>query len=61
MFNGEVDHIESPPRDDSQQGSEQTTPTKVVSSPELEDTKPSVDEPSDPQVGKLNWHTDLVT
>lgn len=52
MFNGEVDHVESPSRDDSHQESETTTPSKEIA--EVEDFKPSADEPGDPQVCTLN-------
>lgn len=48
MFNGEVEHNESPPRDDLKNESEQTTPTKAIT--EVEDSTPSADAPSDPQV-----------
>lgn len=53
MFNGEVDHVESPSRDDSYQESEKTTPTKAIT--EVEDFQPSVDEPSDPQDDMDFW------
>ena len=44
MFNGEVEHVESPPSE------QQTTPTKMITE-EPEDSKPSTaDTPSDPQV-----------
>lgn len=58
MFNGEVDHVESPSRDDSHQESETTTPSKEIA--EVEDFKPSADEPGDPQVCTLNRLSDLV-
>lgn len=52
MFNGEVEHLESPPRDDLKEESEQTTPSKVITG--QENFKPAADEPSDPQVQTLN-------
>ncbi|XP_058941253.2 AP-3 complex subunit delta-1 isoform X1 [Pocillopora verrucosa] len=53
MFNGEVDHVESPSRDDSHQESETTTPSKEIA--EVEDFKPSADEPGDPQDDMDFW------
>ncbi|RMX51650.1 hypothetical protein pdam_00021484 [Pocillopora damicornis] len=53
MFNGEVDHVESPSRDDSHQESETTTPSKEIT--EVEDFKPSADEPGDPQDDMDFW------
>ena len=48
MFNGEVEHPESPPREDAKEENEQTTPSKVITV--QEDSKPAADEPRDPQV-----------
>ncbi|KAJ7386345.1 AP-3 complex subunit delta-1 [Desmophyllum pertusum] len=53
MFNGEVEHIESPPGDDLKEESEQTTPTKMIT--DVEDFKPSADEPSNPQDDMDFW------
>ncbi|XP_078354382.1 AP-3 complex subunit delta-1-like [Oculina patagonica] len=53
MFNGEVEHDESPPRDDLKKESNQTASTKVVT--EVEDFKPSADAPSDPQDDMDFW------
>ena len=47
MFNGEVEHLESP-KNELEEENVQTTPSKVIT--ELEDSKPSVDTPSDLQV-----------
>ena len=51
MFNGEVDHPETPPREDEKEDSEQKTPSKVITV--QEDYKPAADEPSDPQVQRM--------
>jgi len=47
MFNGEVEHLESPTHELEDESS-QKTPSKVIT--ELEDFKPSEDTPSNPQV-----------
>ena len=47
MFNGEVDHPESP-KNELEDESPQKTPSKVIT--ELEDFNPSADTPNDPQV-----------
>ena len=46
MFNGEVEHPESP-KNELEEESPQKTPSKVIS--ELEDFNPSADTPNDPQ------------
>ena len=46
MFNGEVEHPETPPREDEKDDSEQTTPSKEITG--QEDSKPS-----DPQVQRM--------
>lgn len=51
MFNGEVEHPETPPREDEKDKSEQKTPSKAIAG--QEDSKPAVDEPSDPQVQRM--------
>ena len=51
MFNGEVEHPESPPREDAKEDSEQTTPSKAITG--QEDSKAVADEPSDPQVKRM--------
>ena len=51
MFNGEVEHPESPPREDAKEDSEPTTPSKVTTG--HEDSKPAADELSDPQVQRM--------
>lgn len=51
MFNGEVDHPETPTREDEKEDSEQKTPSKVITV--QEDSKPAADEPSDPQVQRM--------
>ena len=51
MFNGEVEHPESPPREDGGDDSEEETPSKVITM--QEDSKPAADGPGDPQVKRL--------
>lgn len=53
MFNGEVEHPESPPREDAREDSEQETPSKVIQ--EQEDSKPAADGPGDPQDDMDFW------
>ena len=47
MFNGEVEHLESP-KNELEEESPQKTPSKVIT--ELEDFNPTADTPNDPQV-----------
>ena len=47
MFNGEVEHPESP-TDEVEKGDEGTTPPKAAT--KLQDSKPVIETPSDPQV-----------
>ena len=47
MLNGEVDHLESPNNEIEVESPQSQTPKKIT---ELEDSKPFVDTPSDPQV-----------
>ena len=47
MFNGEVEHPESP-TDEVEKGDEGTTPSKAAT--KLQDSKPVIETPSDPQV-----------
>jgi len=58
MFNGEVEHPESPPREDAKEENEETTPSKVITV--QEDSKPAADEPSDPQVQRTTCHIKLL-
>ena len=47
MFNGEVEHPESP-TDEVEKGDKGTTPPKAAT--KLQDSKPVIETPSDPQV-----------
>ena len=47
MFNGEVEHPESP-TDEVEKGDEGTTPSKAAT--KLQNSKPVIEAPSDPQV-----------
>ena len=51
MFNGEVEHPESPPREDAREDSEQETPSNVITV--QEDSKPAGDGIGDPQVKRM--------
>ena len=52
MFNGEVEHPESP-TDEVEKGDEETTPPKAAT--KLQDSKPVIETPSDPQVCGVIW------
>ena len=52
MFNGEVEHPESP-TDEVEKGEEGTTPPKAGT--KLQDSKPVIETPSDPQVCGVIW------
>ena len=52
MFNGEVEHPESP-TDEVEKGDEGTTPPKAGT--KLQDSKPVIETPSDPQVCGVIW------
>lgn len=51
MFNGEVEHPESPPTEDAREDSERETPSNVITV--QEDSKPAGDGPGDPQVKRM--------
>lgn len=51
MFNGEVEHPESPPTEDAREDSERETPSNVITV--QEDSKPAGDGTGDPQVKRM--------